>query len=325
MKVLVSNIKNWIYVTGMGRSGTTFVGKVLSLPLQVDYIHEPFNPTCGLPSVTKWDRYIPADATPNEIEHDLLEDIRNIFTYNISFKKYVPEQDSPLKKNIKYLIGSRGPVYLRLAKLNPFHTAAVIKAPIGLFMTEYIFQNFQVKPVILVRHPVSIIASLRRVGWWPSLEILNDQPQLRDDFFADESDFLERTWGDPLLEIAAYWRAVYKVTLMQLERNPDWILLRHEDLSQAPIQSFKKLYHELSLPWSISVENAISKLTKNNSGEVQQGKVQDFKRKSSAIFELRRNSIPVEKRKQIFEIVEDIALKIYSRDSFAIDSPEKMM
>lgn len=50
-KLAVDRIKNWIFVTGVIRSGTTFVGKILSLPLQVDYIHEPFNPLCGIPGM----------------------------------------------------------------------------------------------------------------------------------------------------------------------------------------------------------------------------------------------------------------------------------
>ena len=42
MKLAVDQIKNWIFVTGVVRSGTTFAGKVLSLPVEVDYIHEPY-------------------------------------------------------------------------------------------------------------------------------------------------------------------------------------------------------------------------------------------------------------------------------------------
>jgi hypothetical protein len=51
LKIAVNRIENWIFVTGVIRSGTTFVGKVLSLPLSVDYIHEPFNPLCGMPGI----------------------------------------------------------------------------------------------------------------------------------------------------------------------------------------------------------------------------------------------------------------------------------
>lgn len=43
--------RRWLLVTGMPRSGTTFAGRVLSAPLAVDYIHEPFNPDCGIVGV----------------------------------------------------------------------------------------------------------------------------------------------------------------------------------------------------------------------------------------------------------------------------------
>jgi hypothetical protein len=52
-KLAVDKIDNWIFVTGVPRSGTTFAGKILSLPLEVDYTHEPFNPRCGMPGISQ--------------------------------------------------------------------------------------------------------------------------------------------------------------------------------------------------------------------------------------------------------------------------------
>lgn len=51
-------ISRWIYVTAVPRSGITFVGKVLSHNISVNYIHEPFNPDCGLPSIDKEFLYV---------------------------------------------------------------------------------------------------------------------------------------------------------------------------------------------------------------------------------------------------------------------------
>ena len=41
----------WCFVTGMPRSGTTFVASVLSAGPSVAYVHEPFNARCGIAGV----------------------------------------------------------------------------------------------------------------------------------------------------------------------------------------------------------------------------------------------------------------------------------
>ena len=319
VKLAANNVKNWTFVTGVPRSGTTFVGRMLSLPLEVDYIHEPFNPQCGIPGMTEWYRYVRPSLDTEEMQrfHALT---RTIFNYDLRLMGRVPEHDPWSRRVTKRIVGSRGPFYLRLAKLNPFHRAAVIKDPIGCLLSEYLYLHFNIKPVIVIKHPASFVASLKRVNFWPSLSRLNDQPHLIEDHFSGEVDFLTREWPDPVMGAAAFWRAVHKVLLAQAGKYPDWQVVIHEQLSQDPISTFRHLYKMLELPWRESVQRKISRLTRGNrSAEVRWGAVQDFRRNSADIFRMRRDSLSLEQRKAIFEVVEDVALRIYSRDSFAID------
>ncbi|MDY7023954.1 MAG: hypothetical protein SWJ54_21840 [Cyanobacteriota bacterium] len=319
LKIAVGNIKNWIFVTGTIRSGTTFVGTILSFPLEVDYIHEPFNPQCGLPGMNRWYPYVRASLDTPDMQQ-FHEQTKAIFSYDFILRNKIPQNDSLTRKITKQLIGSRGPFYLRLAKINPFHTAAVIKDPIGNLLTEYLYIQFSVKPVIIIKHPLSLIASLKRVNWWPHLGEINDQPCFVQDYFANELDFIQNTNSDPVLAAAAYWRAVHQVFLSQSSHYRDWQLITHEELSASPQSTFKNLYSKLDLPWSKSVEKKIIKLTdRNQSTQARRGRVQDFNRNSADIFKVRRQSLSREERKAIFEIVEDVALQIYSRESFDID------
>ncbi len=318
LKIAVDNIKNWIFVTGAIRSGTTFVGQILSLPLEVDYIHEPFNPTCGMPGIERGYRYVRSSLDTEQMQsyHELT---KSIFNYDLTLKSWHPHNDPWPRTAIKRLAGSRGPFYLRLAKLNPFHKAAVIKDPTGSLLSEYLHLHFGVKPVIAIKHPTSFIASLKRVNWWPHPGKMKDQPHLIEDYFADEPDFLHKKWSTPILRSAAYWRALNKVFLTQTSKYPDWQVITHEQLSQNPVANFKTLYEALDLPWSASVKDKIIKQTQNNSSaEAKKGLVQDFQRNSKDIFEMRRNSLSLEERKAIFEVVEDVALQIYTKESFAI-------
>lgn len=76
-------IKNWIFVTGLIRSGTTFVGTILSHPISFDYIHEPFNPQCGILGMEYKHRYIRPTLDTIEMQkyHRLVEPL---FSYDVN-------------------------------------------------------------------------------------------------------------------------------------------------------------------------------------------------------------------------------------------------
>ena len=60
-----------ILVTGSHRSGTTFVGKVLSMPPPIDIVMEPFSKSIGMPQIDVWFPYIYSGAE-NEQEMEFL-------------------------------------------------------------------------------------------------------------------------------------------------------------------------------------------------------------------------------------------------------------
>jgi len=314
----VCDVKNWIFVTGVIRSGTTFVGTVLSLPLEVDYIHEPFNPQCGLPGMNRKNYYVRPSLGTEEMQrfHALT---KTIFSYDFTLKNRIPKNDPWTRKVTKRLIGSRGSFYLQLAKLNLFRKAAIIKDPTGNLLSEYLYLHFGVKPVIVIKHPVALVASLKRVNWWPNPSQINNQPHLIEDYFSDEVDFLNDDWSNPVIGAAAYWRAVNKVLLAQANKYSDWQVVILEELSQEPVSAFKHLYQVLDLPWSESIKRKILKLTQGNrSAEARKGVVQDFRRNSADMFKVYCNSLSIEERRVIYEVTKDVALQIYSRESFAI-------
>ncbi|MFQ5889927.1 MAG: sulfotransferase [Gemmatimonadota bacterium] len=310
-------IDNWIFVTGAPRSGTTFVGRLLSAPLSVDYIHEPFNPDCGIPGIDR--RFLYLRRGSEEAER-LRATIAAIFRYDFRLRTGYYPNDPRLRRLVKRLVGSRGPFHLRLAKLNPFHRAAVIKDPIGCLLAAYLADEYRIKPVILVRHPVAFVASVLRLGWRLSLEPIRDQPHLVEDHFADDGAFLEARRENPVEQAAALWRALNKVLLAQAEAHPGWELLRHEDVSREPVKQLRRLYERHGLSWSMRVEKRIRARTgSHNPVEAKGGRVQDFRRDSTGLFERRLRMLEREKRRRVFEITGDVALGLYPEESFALD------
>ena len=53
----MKKINKPILITGCHRSGSTWVGKMLSLPVRVIYVSEPFNPGYGLKVFKNWFKY----------------------------------------------------------------------------------------------------------------------------------------------------------------------------------------------------------------------------------------------------------------------------
>ena len=313
-------IDNWVLVTGVIRSGTTFIGKILSLPLEVDYIHEPFNTGCGMPGMDRRYRYVRPSLDTTEMQrlHDRTTDLLD---YDVSLQT-VYYGDDPWYRNLaKWLVGSRGPFYLRLAKANPFHTAAVLKDPTASMMAKYLHERFEVRPVVVIRHPVSLVASFRRLDWWPTAEKLLEQPALvRDHLDAKTTSVpsADPDLPDHMADACHHWCLVNQV-LLDWADTYDWRIVRHETLCASPLETFHRLYDDLDLPWSERVQLKIQELTTAASPTADNNDVQDFQRDSEGIFETRLRSVSPSHRRAIFELTRDVALRVYSEASFALD------
>ena len=291
MKIAVDKIQTWLFVTGEIRGGTTFVGKVLSLPREVDYIHEPFNLRCGMPGMERRYLYVRPELDTPEMQA-FHEKARRIFSYDFQLQSSYHRRDSLSRKLIKKVVGTRGPFYLRLAKLNPFHKAAVIKDPTAPYTAAYMYEHFGVRPVIVLRHPASFIASLKRINWWPKATDVITQPALQADFLANDAAYWSQDFSDPIRNAAAHWRLHFKILLGCAAQYPDWVVVRLEDRGMTENDGKAEVTHS--------------------------NRVQDFNRDSAQIFALRRNSLSVEERRTIFELVHDVALPYYSEESFAL-------
>lgn len=311
--------EQWIFVTGMIRSGTTFLGKLLTLPLCADYIHEPFNGGYSLPDRRPFRaRYIRPESC-NQDAQDFRDHVAHLFNNQFGLPTAHHTDDSWARTIGKSIVGSRGPFHLRLARLNPFHRTAVVKDPVAKLSTEFLYHEFEVLPVIIVRHPASLAASLKRVGWYPEMKDFRNEPELIEDYFSDRPDYLYRTWPSRLLESMGHWRATHRVLLSQASTYPDWSVITHEALCENPIATTRRLYEQLDLPWSSWVQFRIQRLTGGRSAQASGGQAMDLKRDSARIFEQRRDSLTRDERAKIFDITKDIALDLYSRESFAID------
>ena len=53
------------------------------------------------------------------------------------------------------------------------------------------------------------------------------------------------------------WNIIHYMVLRYRERHPDWIFVRHEDISYDPLNKFASIFKRLNLEWSADVEKKV--------------------------------------------------------------------
>ena len=145
------------------------------------------------------------------------------------------------------------------------------------------------------------------------------QRELIEDYLAADESGLRSVGNDPIVAAAWIWRSLNTVLLAQARQNPGWIVVRHEDLSNAPLEQFQRLYSQLDLPWSNRVERRVRRWTgAGNKVEADKGRVQQFRRDSKQLHALRIAMLEPEDRRRVFEITGRVADTWYDESSFQI-------
>jgi hypothetical protein len=259
-----------ILVTGLPRSGTSWIGKMLQASGEVVYVNEPLNPqhppghSPGVlnAEVTHRYQYICAD---NDEEwaaayHDTLR-----LRYNLV---------AELRRN-------RAPYDLaRMAKYSTAFTIgrfrgrrALFDDPFGTFSVAWFAQRLGCRVVVSVRHPLSFVGSWRRLGWKAHLHDLLAQPLLMRDLLGPYADELGAAADspDPITKAAVLWRVAYAALGDLNARQPGLLhMTRYEDLAGNPETAFRELYATCGLTWTKQArEHIIWATTDHGKAEAQ--------------------------------------------------------
>ena len=96
---LSSSRTNPILVTGAHRCGSTFVGKMLALPVNIGYLEEPFNRRSGIKGINTWFFYVKKGLQDETNYCYLLE---QVVSGQASYKMLIS------KSNLKYMLTKQG-------------------------------------------------------------------------------------------------------------------------------------------------------------------------------------------------------------------------
>jgi hypothetical protein len=305
------NEKKPILVTGAHRSGTTWVGKMIAASSEVAYISEPLN-VHHRPGVLRvptqyWYTYI---CEENQVEFlPALQDTTR-FRYHLwlELKSLRSTKDiGRLLRDLSWFISGR----VRGAR-------ALLKDPFAVFSAPWFAEVLDCRVVILVRHPLAFVSSLKRLGWDFDFRDLFAQPLLMQDHLESFRGEMEASLENPediIAQGSLLWRIVYTVMDRFREMHPEFLVVRHEDLSHQPESGFHQLYTALGLAFSQRVQQTLANSSQSdNPEELSKRKVHAVNLNSRANLSNWKKRLTDEEILRIRKLTTDIAEKFYPEE-----------
>jgi hypothetical protein len=242
-----------VLVTGSHRSGTTWVGKMLATAPNVAYIHEPFKPGWSLPyTFTRADLYFQHVAGHNAArwEPDVLRTLRFNYSWAHTYRE-APGLRQAFKATSKWARWNSR----RYRGHRP-----LLKDPIALFATPWLADRFGMDAVVMIRHPAAFCSSIKLKRWTFDFKQWVCQTELMDTLlvpFRDEIAAKAEKNDDLIDQAILQWRVFHHVIDVYRKARPDFLYVRHEDLSLDPVGGFRKMFEHCKLEWTPASEKTI--------------------------------------------------------------------
>jgi hypothetical protein len=296
-----------ILVTGAHRSGTTWVGRMLSADRGTAYISEPLNVTHrrGVygAEVEHWYQYI-----TEENEENYLPAFQQLF----NFRYHLFAELGSLRSQKDFLRMGRDLSIFLNGKLRD--QRVLLKDPFAVFSTPWFAQKLNCKVVITIRHPGGFASSLKRLNWQFDFRDLLDQPMLmRDHLEADRAEMKKMQTDDIVGQSALLWRMIYRSVHATRSLFPDFKVVRHEDLSLDPVAGYKSLYESLGLSFDDKVRDTIlNSSSSENPSKLGKNRTHSVKLDSRANLSNWKKILTSEEIIRIRKLTEDVSHFFYS-------------
>jgi hypothetical protein len=306
-----------VLVTGMHRSGTSWLGHILCAGNDFINIGEPLNAsnrqTIFPRRVTYWYTYI---NEANELlylsyYHDAMmfrlhpgNDIRRM--------RFGSPRDP-------FRLARRWGSFL-LGKLQ--NRRLLIKDPFAVFSLDWFSNRLGCKSVIVVRHPVAVVASLKSLDFNFDFSNLLQQPALIEGPLATFRSEIEAATAAPddlVGHGSLLWRIIYE-TVAPTIASGDALLLRHEDFSVDVLRNCQSLYRALGLRLTQQAREAI--LASSRPGNPAEASRRDpfaTSLDSRANLANWRRRLSDAEAKRIIQITEPVSARLYPEGLDVLD------
>lgn len=302
-----------ILITGSHRSGTTWVGKTISLSNNVQYIYECFHPN-GLLRHHRvfniWFKFLNHKHQQpyfSELSRILQFDYKITEALSMFYEGKLNLRNSPVRLEFY-----RDVWKLRLS-LNKNIIRPLLKDPIALFSVPWLVNSFNFIPIILIRHPAAFVGSLIRLGWRFNFNNFLHQPDIIDRYLSSFVPQIKTLSGDPIEEAALLWNCLHHVINEYQKGYPGWHYYRHEDISSNPEQEFEIIYNKLNLEFTNEIRTEIINQNSNsNSKHIKSGKIHQLKRDSRLNIKSWKRRLSKKEINKIRKVTEPYWTKFYT-------------
>jgi hypothetical protein len=251
-----------LLVTGLARTGTSWVGKMVEAGGDVVYINEPMNPSHPpgrSPGVFDTDVAFQYEYICAENEARFLEAYRKTLSLRYGFIKELRRNRKPydLARMAKY-----GTTFTlgRLARKRP-----MLDDPFAIFAVPWLVDRFSARVVVLVRDPVSLVGSYRKLNWRMKFDQLLEQKELVRDLIGPNAAELQAhqpvSDEDRVTAAAIKWKAVYQAVDEHYRHLPAVAIRRYEDFARNPLDAFAELYDFFGLSFNAKARQRIVEAT----------------------------------------------------------------
>jgi hypothetical protein len=135
-----------------------------------------------------------------------------------------------------------------------------MKDPLAFFSAEWLARLFDMQVVVMIRHPAAFCSSLKILNWRSNFNDFTNQPLLMEKYlgsFADEMREFAKTERNIIDQGILVWNCFHTTIRSYKDRHPDWLFVKHEDLSSDPCERFRWLYKELNLEFTPAAQRII--------------------------------------------------------------------
>lgn len=274
-KKIRNKLKNSIFISGMHRSGTSWVSQILSTAggyvVKDEEIFLPNYPSQNKP-IKIWYEYIHSKNEKKYIQY-----IENALSNEYHLIHEFPFQES-ISQKIKAFYLKTNSI---LRKSFYDSTPLILVEPLGLLSSDWFSKTYKCKMIIIIRHPAAIISSLKLNNI--KYNFNGSDSLFVQDEFAKNNKKLPKS-DDIIGQGILMWKILYSYVQKLQKNNKNWIFVKHEDLSIKPMEEFQLLFKKLGLPFRNTTINKINKLcSTDNSNYLLPGERDKNKRNSKEL------------------------------------------
>lgn len=306
--------KRPILVTGSHASGTTWVGRMIAYAPRVAYLYEPFK--------TGMDRTICKADFPYWFPYVCIENeaafifpVQDMLNYRARFSQGI-ETARTVKQYARQVRTLFQFANFRLLNFRP-----LIKDPIAVFSTEWLAERFDAIPIILIRHPAAFAGSLKNNNWADHpFDHFTAQPLLIRDYlspFSKEIELFTREKQDVIDQAALLWKMIHHVISVYREKHPDWLFIRHEDISRDPVNQYRMIFNKLEIPFTIQVEENIKRYSETeNKRALISNRFSALRRNSTQNVKSWKNRLTQAEIERVREKVQEVSELFYLNEEW---------